>query len=108
MFRELEVHELVAAHRDGAFVLDVREPHEYEAGHVPGAKHIPLDHLPHRLHELPRDQEVHVICASGARSHAAALLLARSGIRAATVRGGTQAWERLGRPVVRGPHENLA
>jgi len=108
MFRELEVHHLAVAHRDGAFVLDVREPHEYEGGHIPGAKNIPLDHLPHRLHELPRDEEVHVVCASGARSHAAAMLLARSGIRAATVKGGVQAWEHLGKPIVRGPRANLA
>jgi rhodanese-related sulfurtransferase len=108
MIREIDVHHFAAAHQDGAFVIDVRDPWEYEAGHVPGAKNIPLGHLPRRIHELPRDKEIHVICASGSRSYAAAQLLAGSGLQASSVRGGTHAWIRAGKPVVNGNRENVA
>ena len=53
---------------EGAFLLDVREPDEWEAGHIKGALHIPLGDLPARFGELPGEGEVLVICRSGGRS----------------------------------------
>ena len=108
MIREVDVNAFAAAHQDGAFVVDVREPHEYESGHVPGAKNIPLSHLPRRVGELPRDKDIHVICASGGRSYSAAQFLTGSGLRAISIAGGTQAWLRSGKPVVNGSKENVA
>jgi rhodanese-related sulfurtransferase len=100
--REVDLTTFAAAHRDGAVVIDVREPSEYVAGHVPGADLMPLRHLPSRVADLPRDVPVYVICASGNRSLSAADLLARAGVDAWSVAGGTQAWLGAGRHVVRG------
>jgi glyoxylase-like metal-dependent hydrolase (beta-lactamase superfamily II)/rhodanese-related sulfurtransferase len=77
-------------------ILDVRRPMEFAAGHVPGARNIPLGDLPRRLAEVD-DAPLAVICASGYRSSAAVSLLARAGrgdLR--NVAGGTAAWIRDG------------
>ncbi len=94
---------LIARHADGAFVLDVREPGEYLAGHVPGAVLAPMSHITSSLDPVPRDRVVHVICQSGNRSRSMADLLVRLGYDAVSVDGGTAAWVAAGRPVVRGP-----
>jgi hypothetical protein len=70
MIREVDVQEFAAAQRRGALVVDVREPSEYVDGHVPGAQLVPLGSLAARVDELPRDDRVYVICASGNRSRA--------------------------------------
>src|SRR6266540_106751 len=72
LMREVDQAAFTTAHRDGATVIDVREPFEYLGGHVPGAALIPMGQLPSRLADLPRDVPVYVICASGNRSLAAA------------------------------------
>jgi rhodanese-related sulfurtransferase len=100
--REVDVATLAAAASEGAPVVDVREPYEYAAGHVPGAEMIPMSDLPRRFRDLPTDRRVYVICASGNRSLAATAALVRAGLDAVSVRGGTAAWERAGFPVVVG------
>ncbi|NUT33421.1 MAG: rhodanese-like domain-containing protein [Hamadaea sp.] len=100
--REVDQAAFAAAHAAGAVVIDVREPGEYAAGHVPGARLMPLGRLSRHLPDLPRDQRIYVICASGNRSLAAADFLARAGLDAVSVAGGTGAWQRAGRPVVLG------
>ncbi|MGW4213472.1 rhodanese-like domain-containing protein [Lentzea sp. NPDC004789] len=82
-----------------AFVLDVREAREYRAGHVPGARNVPLSVLPARVAELPDDRPVYVICQSGGRSAQATDLLRAVAIDAVNVLGGTGAWIGSGRPV---------
>lgn len=52
----------------GAMLVDVREPDEWYAGHLPGAIHIPMGEIPKRLHELPRDRKLIFTCRSGNRS----------------------------------------
>jgi rhodanese-related sulfurtransferase len=104
--REVDQTVFVAAHRDGAVVIDVREPAEYVSGHVPGADLVPLSRLGSSVADLPRGVPVYVVCASGNRSLAAADFLARSGIDAWSVAGGTGAWQRSGHPVVYGTHAN--
>ncbi|HZP54581.1 rhodanese-like domain-containing protein [Actinocrinis sp.] len=108
MIREVDVRELAAAHRGGAFVLDVRERFEYEDGHVPGARLIPMSNVPARIGELPRDRRIYVICASGNRSYTAVSWLIAAGLDAYSVRGGTSGWARSGGPLVRGPREHAA
>lgn len=102
--REVDLRSFAAAHAEGAIVIDVREQWEYVSGHVPGARLVPLGRLPGELAGLPRTGPVYVICASGNRSLAAAGYLARAGVDAWSVAGGTGAWARSGGPLVRGPH----
>lgn len=83
-----------------AYVLDVREPGEWTAGHVPGAVHLPLGQLPARLDDVPADREVVVVCRSGGRSAQATAFLNASGRRAVNLDGGMQAWAAAGRPMV--------
>jgi rhodanese-related sulfurtransferase len=85
---------------DDAWLLDVREDDEWAAGHVPGARHIPLGQLGERAAEVPQDQPVYVICRSGARSARAAQALAGAGWRAINVAGGMQDWAAAGREMV--------
>jgi rhodanese-related sulfurtransferase len=100
--REVDQTMFAAAHRGGALVIDVREPDEFVAGHVPGARPIPMGQLPAHARALPRDVPVYLICATGNRSLAAADFLARAGVDAWSVAGGTAAWTRAGNPVLRG------
>ena len=81
------------------YLLDVREPWEYMAGHVPGAQLIPLGELEQRVGEVPREGEVLAICHSGQRSLAAAGYLQHLGYTAVSnVDGGTAAWIERGYP----------
>jgi len=98
---EINVDELAERLQAGSFLLDVRQPDEYEAGHVPGAVLVPLGDVPERVAELPAGQPVLIICRSGARSMAAAeFLVSQHGIDAVNVAGGTLAWIQTGRDVV--------
>ena len=84
------------------FLLDVREPWEFAAGHVPGAVLIPLGELEQRVAEVPRDRPVFAICHSGQRSLAAAGFLQALGYRdVVNVDGGTAAWIERGYPLDR-------
>ena len=87
---------------DGAVLLDVREQAEWDAGHAPEARHLPLATLSHRLDSVPRDRRVVVVCRSGRRSAQATALLSRSGVDAVNLTGGMQAWWASGLPVVGG------
>ena len=100
--READLAAFAAAHAGDAFVIDVREPDEYVSGHVPGARLMPLGQLPRHLGEVPRGERVYVICRSGKRSLAAVDLLARAGVDAVSVTGGTDGWQRAGNPVTLG------
>ncbi|MFN8378002.1 MAG: rhodanese-like domain-containing protein [Anaerolineae bacterium] len=84
------------------FVLDVRESYEYQAGHIKGAKLIPLGQLQKRVKELPTDGEIIVVCQSGSRSSSATSFLRKSGLNALNMNGGMSAWMRAGLPVERG------
>lgn len=105
---EVDLDTFAAAHRDGAYVLDVREPFEYASGHVPRAQLIPMVQVHARMHDLPRDERVYVICASGNRSRTAAGWLRDAGIDAVSVAGGTGGWAALARPLVIGADEPAA
>lgn len=98
---EIDVEEL-AALRGSGLLVDVREPDEYVAGHVPGAVPIPMGQLASRMGEIDGTSPVFVICASGNRSSAMTDLLRGAGFDAVSVAGGTGAWERSGRPLAGG------
>jgi rhodanese-related sulfurtransferase len=83
-------------------LVDVREPHEWEAGHAAAAIHIPLGDLAARVAEVPADGTVYVICAAGGRSLQGAAFLERHGHDAVNVTGGMNAWQQAGLPTVQG------
>lgn len=85
---------------EGAVLLDVREQDEWDAGHAPGALHVPLGDLPSRLGDLPDDAELQVLCRAGGRAARAAAWLQENGYDAVVVDGGMGAWQDAGRPVV--------
>ena len=84
----------------GVFLLDVREPDEYAAGHIPGITLIPMGEVAARLAELPRDKEIIVTCRTGNRSGQVADLLREQGFtNVHNMSGGIVAWEEAGYPV---------
>lgn len=84
----------------GLTVLDVREPVEWQHGHIDGAVHIPLAQVPERRAELPVDQQVLVVCKVGGRSAQATAYLAHAGVQAVNLDGGMLEWAAAGRPMV--------
>lgn len=90
--------------RSNALVLDVREPVEFAAGHIIGARNIPLGRLAERRKEIERykARPVILVCQSGARAGKACGELAREGFAEASVLdGGMAAWQQAGMPVER-------
>lgn len=81
---------------DDAVLVDVREDDEWQAGHAPGATHIPLGEVPSRVGEIPAGP-VYVVCRSGGRSGRAVAWLRDNGVDAINVGGGMQAWAAAGR-----------
>jgi adenylyltransferase/sulfurtransferase len=78
-----------------AVIVDVRESHEWRAGHIDGARHIPLGEIANRLEELPRDADIVLYCEAGARSARALDILRDAGFaRAKHLKGGYLAWSR--------------
>ncbi len=101
---EISVEELAVARAGGPVPLvDVRQPEEYEAVHVPGAKLIPLADVVARVGEIPVEGPVYVICQTGSRSQRAADYYRNLGIEAYNVAGGTKAWVEAGFETAQGP-----
>ena len=93
-----EAREMMA--RDDVGVIDVREPHEYSAGHVPGATLIPVNTVFARRDELPLDKEIIFVCGVGQRSALACEMAAAAGLsRLYNLEGGTEGWIKAGLPV---------
>jgi hydroxyacylglutathione hydrolase len=88
-------------------LLDVRTPHEWDQGHLPGARYLFLGELPEKLSDLNAEKPVVVYCASGYRSSLAASLLQANGFRKVqNVAGGYAAWTAAGLPVVKPTNTN--
>lgn len=83
-----------------AVLIDVREDDEWQAGHAPDARHIPMGAVSARTAEIPRDGDVYLICRSGARSARVAQALAGGGWTVSNVADGMHGWEAAGRPMV--------
>jgi hydroxyacylglutathione hydrolase len=89
------IEDAKARHAAGAVLIDVRDAFEWDAGHVPGARHIPLARITERADEIPRGEPVLLYCQTGSRSALAASALRRLGVDAHDA-GGIVAWERSG------------
>lgn len=81
-------------------LVDVREAHEWAAGHIEGALHIPMGELGDRREELADDRPIVAVCRSGARSGQVTAALQRAGYAAHNLEGGMQAWARSDLPFV--------
>jgi rhodanese-related sulfurtransferase/rubrerythrin len=99
-----DVREMIKGKKPGEFcLLDVRQPKEYERGHIPGSVLIPIAELPERIGELDPKVPTIAYCAIGGRSRAGASILQDAGFEAAyNLKGGFNAWNGL---AVEGPPE---
>ena len=89
------------AGRDPPLLLDVREPWEWQAARIEGAKHIPMREVPARVEEIDRGQEVVAICHHGGRSQQVAMFLEKNGFaKIHNLVGGVDAWSRTVDPAV--------
>lgn len=88
--------------QDGLYILDVRQSNEFQAGHIKGAKLIPLNDLVNRMNELPKDKDILCVCRSGSRSGSATRQLSHAGFNAFNLRGGMVSWQHAGYPVKKG------
>ena len=84
---------------DEAVLVDVREPYEWDAGRIAGAKHIELERLAGRADELPKDKPVIFQCRMGRRSALATDAFRAVGFDAYNMRGGIEAWANDGLPL---------
>jgi rhodanese-related sulfurtransferase len=84
----------------GAFLLDVREDDEWEAGHAPQAVHVAMGLVADQIDDIPSDRVVVCVCRVGGRSGAVAEALAGRGYDVRNLDGGMLAWEAAGLPVV--------
>lgn len=99
----ISVDEASELFKQGAFMLDVRQPEEWAQGHIDGGILIPLGELESRISEIPTDRDVLIICRSGNRSTQARELLRSAGLtRTTSIMGGMNAWLAAGLPVVTG------
>lgn len=87
-----------------SIVIDVRTIGEFNEGHIPKARHIPLADLPKELHSISnvKDSEIFLVCAVGGRSgQAQAIMLAEGFTKTINVDGGTMKWAAKGYPMER-------
>ena len=102
--REISVEEAVDRRDAGAFILDVRQPEEWNEFHVPDSTLIPLGELASRVDELPKDQEIVIVCRSGNRSAQGRDVLLDAGFTQVTsMAGGLTQWRAAGYPTISGP-----
>jgi rhodanese-related sulfurtransferase len=83
-------------------VLDVREPDEWDDGHIAGARHVPMMTVPAEVDSLRQSDHVLVVCQVGARSARVTAFLQAHGVVASNLAGGMVAWARAGRMIVTG------
>ena len=84
---------------NGAVLIDVREQNEFDEARIPGATLIPLSEFASRYSEMPKNQEIVLMCAGGVRSAQAAQFAAQHGFKLTNLEGGIKAWHAEGLPV---------
>lgn len=104
--REIGAEEAAAALVDADVVIDVREPEEFAAGHIPGAINLPRGLLEFKMSNSPalerRDLGILVYCSTGGRSALAGCSLLDMGyLKVASIAGGFDAWKGAGRPIAK-------
>lgn len=98
--RDISVSEAYSMYQNGAYVLDVRRVDEWNEYHAPNTTLIPLDDLPSRLNEIPRDRQIVVVCRAGNRSQQGRDILLGAGFQQVTsMTGGLEEWRASGYPI---------
>jgi rhodanese-related sulfurtransferase len=102
--KEISVAQAKDMYDSGAYVLDVRQPEEWNQVHIPGTTLIPLGELQNRLDEVPKGKDVVVVCRSGNRSQQGRDILLNAGFDQVTsMAGGVNQWSAAGYPTTSGP-----
>ncbi|MCX6531842.1 MAG: rhodanese-like domain-containing protein [Actinobacteria bacterium] len=100
---EVSVNQLADFISKGSRVIDVRELNEYQAGHIPGAIHVPLATVPENIAVFKSEQTVFIVCRSGGRSMQACEFLHENEVtNVVNVEGGTMGWIAIGHDVITG------
>ncbi|MCC8358325.1 FAD-dependent oxidoreductase [Salinimicrobium sediminilitoris] len=86
-------YEVEKLQESGAFILDVRENKEWEAGHIEGAVHFPLDELRDRLQEFPTSETIYLYCHAGLRGYLATRILQENGFTVKNLDGGNKTYQ---------------
>lgn len=95
----ISVDEAYERYEAGDYLLDVRTQEEWDEYHIPGTTLIPLDELENRVDEVPRDQDVVVVCRSGNRSQVGRDILLEAGLtQVSSMDGGVSDWRESGYP----------
>lgn len=97
--REISREEAQKMVAEGAQLVDVRADHEWEAGRIEGAKHVPLAELSERAGEIDKDRPVVLYCRGGNRSTMATEALTAAGYDAAKMSDGIVGWSEAGLPL---------
>ena len=90
-------------YQDGAYVLDVSWPAEWDEYHIPAATLIPLDQLYNRLGEVPRDRDILIVSRSSVSSQQARDLLLSAGLNVTSMSGSLNEWYIKGYPIEGAP-----
>jgi rhodanese-related sulfurtransferase len=97
---EISAAQAYEKYNAGALVVDVRSLAEWNQGHIANSVLIPLDELPTRLNELPKDRDIVVVCHTGVRSKEGSAILFGAGFtHVSCMTGGLQAWVEAGYPI---------
>ncbi|MEG9328561.1 CoA-disulfide reductase [Salinimicrobium catena] len=86
-------YDVAELQESGAFILDVREEKEWEAGHIEGAVHFPLDTLRDRISELPASETIYLYCHAGLRGYLATRILEENGLKVKNLDGGNKTYQ---------------
>ena len=101
--RDISTDQAYQKYQEGAYFLDVRTQDEWNEFHAPNSTLIPLDQLPTRLSEIPRDKEIVVVCRSGNRSQQGRDILLSGGFtQVSSMTGGLNEWRSKGYPITSG------
>lgn len=92
---EIEVQSWTEIAQEQCTILDVREPHEFKAGHIPGSMNLPLNQIREKLHKIPGDLPVLVTCAVGLRAYNGLCILRQNGYDARLLSGGYKTFANL-------------
>lgn len=96
----ISVDQAYQKYQQRSFFLDVRSQEEWDQVHIANSILIPLDELPNKINELPKDRDIVVVCLSGHRSEEGVTILRNAGFsRATCMTGGLTAWKAAGYPL---------